>query len=90
MTYLTKSPPRHNNVSSVAKVPDIIARHWPDEDLAGFAQEAAQMEFGGSWVHPADRDFTDRKPPGASAAAKPNPTPALDIVSALRLKRNAA
>ena len=68
----------------------ILKCHWPDGDLIDFAQGLAATELRGSWVHPDDRGFRDRPPPGAPAAARPKPPQALDIVAALRAERRAA
>ena len=61
----------------------IIAKHY------GFAEKASADAFGRRWIAPEDRDFTDRPPPGAPAAAKPTPAPTRDIVAALRKRRAA-
>ena len=60
----------------------ILHEHWPN-----FAQAAAADAFGGRWIAPENRDFTDRPPPGAPAAATPKPAPTHDIVAALRSAR---
>ena len=65
------------NSTSIDDCP-IIRVHY------GFAQEAAADAFGGRWIAPEDRHFTDRPPPGAPAAVKPTPAQTIDIVAALR------
>ena len=62
MTSITKIRPKVQNVQTVATVPPIIARHFPDKDLAKFARAAAASELGKYWVRPANRDFRDRSP----------------------------
>ena len=79
MTAYNNSPENSTNIDDCP----ILKRHY-------FAEDIASVEFGGSWVHPKDRDFTDRPPPGALAAVKPMPREALDVVSALLAKRRAA
>ena len=64
----------------------IIRSHWPDAD---FAQATAHDALGKHWVPPEDRDFTDRPPPGALAAAKPKQPTSLDVVATLCVKRSA-
>ena len=63
MTYIAKICPKNKNVQTVATVPPIIARHFPDKDLAKFARAAAASELGKHWVAPPNRSFVDR-PPG--------------------------
>ena len=62
MTCIAKTSPELNNVSTVANVPDIIQRHWPDKDLAKFAKAAAADAFRKNYIRPADRNFVDRSP----------------------------
>ena len=62
----------------------IIAAHYD------FAQEATADALAKRRTVPEGSDFTDRPPPGAPAAAKPKPMPAIDIVSTHRAERRAA
>ena len=62
----------------------ILEKHWQN-----FTHAAADA-LGRRWLHPDDRDFTDRPPPDAPAAAKPKTATTLDIVGAFRAKRRVA
>ena len=85
MKNIEKTNPQFKNFSTVAKVPDIITRHFPDEDLAIFAKAAAEDAHNQRPVHPDDLNFRDRKPPVVPALTDHQED--LDVVTALRKQR---
>ena len=90
MKHIEKTSSKFKNNSTVAIVPDIIRRHFPDEDLAIFAKAAGEDAHNQRPVHPDDINFVDREPPYIPAPAADHHQENVDIVSALRAKREAA
>ena len=85
MNFLEKTPPKFKNLPTVAKMPPIIARHFPDEDLALFARAAMEDAHGKHQIHPDDLIFVDHAPPNIPTPTdQPEPH---DIVAALRSAR---
>ena len=63
--YASKADLTTPDVAHDLDVYPILQKHWPDfeREAVTFAEQVAADAHGKRWVHPADRNFVDRKPP---------------------------